>query len=80
MVGLRLAGGLDRARFAEVWGKDPVVRWKGEFEEAAGLGLVEITEHTVALTKRGFFLWGHVARSMLGSGASRDLALGPAGC
>jgi oxygen-independent coproporphyrinogen-3 oxidase len=65
MVGLRLAGGLDRERFAEVWGDDPVVRWRGELEEAAGLGLVEVTGHTVALTERGFFLWGHVARSLL---------------
>jgi oxygen-independent coproporphyrinogen-3 oxidase len=65
MVGLRLAGGLDRARFAEVWGEDPAVRWSGEFAEAAALGLVEITEHAVALTERGFFLWGHVARSLL---------------
>jgi coproporphyrinogen III oxidase-like Fe-S oxidoreductase len=69
MVGLRLAGGLDRARFAEVWGEDPALRWSGEFAEAAALGLVEITEHTVALTERGFFLWGHVARSLLGPSA-----------
>jgi putative oxygen-independent coproporphyrinogen III oxidase len=65
MVGLRLAGGLDRARFAEVWGEDPVVRWREELEEAAGLGLIRITEHAVALTERGFFLWGHVARALL---------------
>ena len=65
MVGLRLAGGLDRARFAEVWGEDPVVRWKGELQEAAGLGLIEVTGDAVALTERGFFLWGHVARSLL---------------
>jgi oxygen-independent coproporphyrinogen-3 oxidase len=82
MVGLRLAGGLDRARFAEVWGEDPVVRWKGELQEAAGLGLIEVTEGAVALTERGFFLWGHVARSVLqdDSRASRHLALGGAGC
>jgi len=73
MVGLRLAGGLDRARFAEVWGEDPVVRWKGELEEAAGLGLVELTDHGIALTERGFFLWGHVARSLLGTGSVREL-------
>ena len=66
MVGLRLAGGLDRRRFAEVWGEDPVVRWKGEFQEAAGLGLIELTDDAVALTERGFFLWGYVARSLLG--------------
>jgi oxygen-independent coproporphyrinogen-3 oxidase len=66
IVGLRLAGGLDRARFAEVWGEDPVVRWKGELQEAAGLGLIELTDGAVALTERGFFLWGHVARSLLG--------------
>jgi len=67
MVGLRLAGGLDRGRFAEVWGEDPVVRWRGELQEAAGLGLIELTDDAVALTERGFFLWGHVARSLLGA-------------
>jgi coproporphyrinogen III oxidase-like Fe-S oxidoreductase len=67
MVGLRLAGGLDRARFAEVWGEDPVVRWRSELQEAAGLGLIELTDDAVALTERGFFLWGHVARSLLGA-------------
>jgi oxygen-independent coproporphyrinogen-3 oxidase len=67
MVGLRLAGGLDRGRFAEVWGEDPVVRWRGELQEAAGLGLIELTDGAVALTGRGFFLWGHVARSLLGA-------------
>lgn len=66
IVGLRLAGGLDRARFAEVWGEDPAVRWSSELQEAAGLGLVGISEQTVALTQRGFFLWAHVARSLLG--------------
>jgi len=29
------------------------------------LGLIRITEQAVALTERGFFLWGHVARSLL---------------
>ena len=67
MVGLRLAGGLDRGRFAEVWGEDPVVRWRGELQEAVGLGLIELTDDAVALTERGFFLWGHVARSLLGA-------------
>jgi len=66
LVGLRLAGGLDRRRFAEVWGEDPVVRWKGELQEVAGLGLIELTDDAVALTEHGFFLWGHVARSLLG--------------
>jgi oxygen-independent coproporphyrinogen-3 oxidase len=66
MVGLRLAGGLDRARFAEVWGEDPAVRWRGELQDAGALGLVLVTERTVALTERGFFLWAHVARSLLG--------------
>ncbi|HEX9317200.1 MAG TPA: hypothetical protein VN986_07420, partial [Actinomycetota bacterium] len=57
----------DRGRFAEVWGEDPVVRWRGELQEAAGLGLIELTDDAVALTERGFFLWGHVARSLLGA-------------
>jgi coproporphyrinogen III oxidase-like Fe-S oxidoreductase len=65
MVGLRLAGGLDRARFARVWGCDPAERWREELEEAARLGLVQVTGERVALTDRGFFLWGHVARSLL---------------
>jgi oxygen-independent coproporphyrinogen-3 oxidase len=69
VVGLRLAGGLDRARFGEVWGEDPAVRWSGEFREATALGLVLVTEPTVALTEHGFFLWGHVARSLLGEAA-----------
>jgi oxygen-independent coproporphyrinogen-3 oxidase len=69
MVGLRLAGGLDRLRFAEVYGVDPALRWKGELQEASALGLVRLTDGTVALTDRGFFLWGHVARSLLGGAA-----------
>lgn len=65
MLGLRLAGGIDRSRFTAAWGCDPVQRWAGELQEAAGLGLVSLTPSTVALTGRGFLLWGYVARSLL---------------
>jgi len=65
VVGLRLAGGLDRARFAERCGVDPVVRWERELRDAEGLGLVDISDERVALADRGFFLWAHVARSLL---------------
>lgn len=93
MVGLRLAGGLHRARFAEVWGADPVARWGRELGDAERLGLVEVGERRVALTERGFFLWGHVARQLLpetppetppdqsrDESGSGDLALGLGGC
>ena len=66
MLGLRLGGGIDRRGFARVWGHDPAVRWAQELGEAARLGLVAVTEASVVLTERGFFLWGHVARSLLG--------------
>ena len=69
MVGLRLAGGLDRPRFAQVWGIDPAARWQAELGDAERLGLVSVTEERVALTEGGFFLWGHVARSLLGGEA-----------
>ena len=65
MLGLRLAGGIDRGRFLARWGVDPARRWAAELESAAGLGLVAVTDQSVALTDRGFFLWGHVARSLL---------------
>jgi oxygen-independent coproporphyrinogen-3 oxidase len=65
MVGLRLAGGLDRGRFAEAWGVDPAIRWKPALDEAGTLGLVAVTGASVALTEKGFFLWGAVARSIL---------------
>lgn len=67
MVGLRLAGGIDRARFEARWGCDPGVRWERELATAAELGLISLTDANVSLTQRGFFLWGHVARSLLGS-------------
>ena len=66
MLGLRLAGGIDRAAFASVWGVDPGVRWASELSAAEGLDLVSLTPERVALTEKGFFLWGHVARSLLG--------------
>jgi len=66
MLGLRLAGGIDRAAFAAVWGVDPGQRWAEELSAAAGLRLVSVTPERVALTEEGFFLWGHVARSLLG--------------
>ena len=72
MVGLRLAGGLDRDRFARVWGCDPAERWTQELEEAARLGLVSLTDDRVRLTEQGFFLWGHVARSLLEGDAGAD--------
>lgn len=65
MLGLRLAGGIDRAGFGRVWGFDPAQRWAGELAASADLGLVAVTPERIALTDRGFFLWGHVARSLL---------------
>lgn len=65
VVGLRLAGGIHRARFAQRWGCDPAVRWQAELAAAAGLGLVRVTDDVVALTEKGFFLWGQVARTLL---------------
>jgi coproporphyrinogen III oxidase-like Fe-S oxidoreductase len=70
IVGLRLAGGLDRAAFTEVWGEDPALRWEDELREAEALGLIRISDDAVALADRGFFLWGHVARSLLGEAPS----------
>jgi oxygen-independent coproporphyrinogen-3 oxidase len=65
MVGLRLAGGLDRRRFEIAWGCDPAVRWGNELTEASRIGLVDVTDRRVALTERGFFLWGYVARALV---------------
>ena len=65
MVGLRLAGGLDRRRFQEVWGCDPALAWSVELRDSQELGLVEVTDDRVGLTSRGFFLWGHVARALV---------------
>jgi putative oxygen-independent coproporphyrinogen III oxidase len=66
MLGLRLAGGIDRAAFARRWGPDPAERWASELASAEELGLAAVTPERVQLTDRGFFLWGHVARSLLG--------------
>lgn len=65
MLGLRLAGGVIRARFEHRYGADPALRWAPELADAAELGLVRVTEEKVLLTARGVFLWGHVARSLL---------------
>ncbi|HWD09093.1 MAG TPA: radical SAM family heme chaperone HemW [Actinomycetota bacterium] len=66
MLGLRLAGGIDRPAFESVWGVDPAARWAAELAASERLGLVSVTPERVALTDDGFFLWGHVARSLLG--------------
>ncbi|HEU5004180.1 MAG TPA: radical SAM family heme chaperone HemW [Actinomycetota bacterium] len=65
MLGLRLAGGVIRARFEHRYGADPALRWAPELAQAVDLGLVRVTEEKVLLTARGVFLWGHVARSLL---------------
>ena len=69
-VGLRLAGGVNRVRFAARWGCDPLVRWGRELSQAEDLGLVRTSGPTLSLTDRGFFLWAHVARSLLPAGGA----------
>lgn len=65
MLGLRMAGGIARAPFAARFGADPVRAWPEEMEDLRELGLVGWDAERLAPTPRGFFLWGHVARTLL---------------
>ncbi|MGH2688414.1 MAG: radical SAM family heme chaperone HemW, partial [Actinomycetota bacterium] len=65
ILGLRLAGGLDRAAFARRWGADPVALWGSELEGLRAAGLVEVTGGAVRPAARGFLLNGEIARRLL---------------
>ncbi|MGH2705350.1 MAG: radical SAM family heme chaperone HemW [Actinomycetota bacterium] len=65
VLGLRLAGGLDRAVFARAYGCDPLDRWGGALTELTAEGLLEITPTRVRLAPRGFLLAGRVARALI---------------
>lgn len=65
MLGLRLAGGIDRARFAGRWGADPMDLWGEAVSELVRLGLVDVSTSCLRPSESGFFLWGHIARSLL---------------
>jgi oxygen-independent coproporphyrinogen-3 oxidase len=65
VLGLRLAGGLDRGGFARAHGFDPLERWGSVLTGLAAEGLVEITPARVRLAPPGFLLAGRVARALV---------------
>ncbi|MGH2722286.1 MAG: radical SAM family heme chaperone HemW [Actinomycetota bacterium] len=65
ILGLRLAGGLDRAAFARRWGADPADFWGAELEGLREAGLVEVTAGAVRPAGPGFLLNGEIARRLL---------------
>jgi oxygen-independent coproporphyrinogen-3 oxidase len=65
ILGLRLAGGLERAAFARRWGADPVDLWGAELDRLREAGLLEVTAVAVRPAGRGFLLNGEIARRLL---------------
>lgn len=60
MMGLRLADGVDRRRFAARFGVDPVERYPDEVARFERPGLLRVTPGAVALTHEGFFVANEV--------------------
>lgn len=65
VLGLRLAGGIDRAGFAGRYGVDPMHRWAKEMRQLQADGLIEVEKERIKLSTRGFLLAGHVARTLV---------------
>lgn len=72
ILGLRLAGGLDRSDFLRRWGVDPADRWEAEFLAASDL--MEITAGRVRIRDDAFFLSGRVAEALVTSSVSSQMA------
>lgn len=53
VLGLRLNAGIDRARFSQRFGNDPARLFADPIARFAELGLVEVTDRAVRLTRRG---------------------------
>ncbi len=56
MLGLRLRAGIDRAGFAGRFGTDPSEAFPASLEQYNRLGILEITQDTIALTRNGLFV------------------------
>lgn len=56
MMGLRLIEGVDRQHFREQFGTDPTEMFAEQVEHFAGLGLLEITDTAIRLTRRGLMV------------------------
>ncbi len=56
MLGLRLIEGVERAEFAERFGKDPAVLFSDAIARHVELGLLCIDERSIRLTRRGLLL------------------------
>ncbi|MGH2768890.1 MAG: radical SAM family heme chaperone HemW, partial [Actinomycetota bacterium] len=67
VLGLRLAGGLDREAFCRSFGSDPMDRWRDEIGGLEANGFLEVTPLHVRLSKRGFLFASHVARGIVGT-------------
>lgn len=65
ILGLRLAGGLDRARFREVWGVDLVEQYGQQLAALGSRGLVECSAEKVTPTSKGFFLGSEAAIALM---------------
>jgi putative oxygen-independent coproporphyrinogen III oxidase len=65
ILGLRLAGGLQRRAFAGRWGADPMDLWPTEIEGLRGDGLIDVSPEAIRPASRGFLLNGEIARRLL---------------
>ncbi|NMC83266.1 MAG: radical SAM family heme chaperone HemW [Armatimonadetes bacterium] len=65
MMGLRLADGVNRRRFADWYGVDPVECYNSEIAVPVDNGLLEVTESAVRMTPRGFLLGNEVWESFV---------------
>lgn len=59
-LGLRLADGVDVARFAAQYGVSPLKRYRRELARMQKLGLLEVTDSRIRLTRRGMLLGNEV--------------------
>ncbi|MGD8450397.1 MAG: radical SAM family heme chaperone HemW [Phycisphaerae bacterium] len=65
MLALRLCAGLDRRRFTERFGRDPVDHFRKAVDRHAADGLLEVTPEAVHLTRRGRLIADRVIADFL---------------
>jgi oxygen-independent coproporphyrinogen-3 oxidase len=70
MLGLRLAGGIDRQLFKQRWGADPLDGRQATAERFQTLDLLDLSAQAMRLTDRGVFLTSAITANLLSEAAA----------